>query len=174
MAHRFMLGAGQYAGKLLVQLHPVGDEDDFIILEFGIPAQLQHKEHHGQRFARTLGVPDHAAPVVAFLFRLQPFNGLMYGAILLVTADFLDHLAVAGLKDREVADDVQQIFFPEYALQQKFLAAGSGKVSQRQRIGVLPFHVMLGPGPDGAHPGFPSAGGHQERIVIEQLLRAFL
>ena len=117
MAHRFMLGAGQYAGKLLVQLHPVGDEDDFIILEFCIPAHLQYEEHHGQRLARTLGVPDHAAPVIAFLFRLQPPDGFMHCPVLLVTADFLDHLAVGGFKDGKVADDVQQILFAEYALQ---------------------------------------------------------
>ena len=52
------------ACDLPVQLPAVGDHDDGGIAQARLAAQLRRQPQHGQRLARSLRVPDHAAPLL--------------------------------------------------------------------------------------------------------------
>ena len=73
--------------------------------ELRVPVHLAHHEHHGQRLARALGVPDDAAAFAGTLALEQSLHGQLHRAELLVAADDLDGLAlVVRREEREGAD----------------------------------------------------------------------
>ena len=98
----------------------------FQLRELGMAIHLAHHEHHGQRFARALGVPDDAAALAGVLALQQALHRQLDGAELLVAPHDLDGLAlVVGRKEREGADEVQQIVAVEHPGHQALLIIGA-------------------------------------------------
>ena len=95
-------------GNLPVQLRPVCDYDDGRVGEARLPAQLRRQPKHGQRLARSLRVPDHAAPLLRLAAREQPLNRSTYGAVLLVAGQLLHQPSPLRLVDHVVAQYVQK------------------------------------------------------------------
>ena len=87
---------------------------------------LAHHEHHGQRFARALGVPDDAAALAGVLAFQQALHRQLHRAELLVAAHDLDRLAfVVGGKQGEGADQIEQVVAVEHAGHQALLVVGT-------------------------------------------------
>ena len=105
---------------LVVQVGPVGDDHEGPVA--GNPAQdLLRQEHHGERLARTLRVPEHAQrPPGSQLLRatgrdsrdqlvlLHRPDGVVHAQKLMVLADDLARLGLAVGKQGEVLDQVEQ------------------------------------------------------------------
>ncbi len=140
---------------------------------------LTHHEHHGERFARTLGVPDDAAALAGILAIEQPLHCQLDGAELLVTAHDLDGLAlVIGGEEREGTDEVQQVCLVEHAGHQALLVVGPAlsvlQLVNGAGIRVCPavevFFRVCG---DGAELGLVPARGDHDLVVIEKWCAAF-
>ena len=83
-------------------------------LQAGVQAQLLRGEHHQQRLARALEVPDQALLGVAGQHALDDLVG---GLVLLVAADDLDAaLLLVGGEQGEVGEDVEHHMRPQHAL----------------------------------------------------------
>ena len=140
---------------------------------------LPHHEHHRQRFAGALGVPDDTAALAGVLASQQTLHREFDGAELLVAPHDLDGLAlVVGRKEREGADEVQQIVAVEHPGNQALLIVGAAaavrEVVHRAGIGIGPaVEVFLAMGGDGAELGLVAAGGNDDLVVIKERRAAF-
>ena len=79
------------------------DENGGVVQGFGL-AEFVGSVKHGERLARTLGVPNHALRLVGLHY---PIDNLVGGTQLLVTRHFLDDLVVVALKHNEMLQDVE-------------------------------------------------------------------
>ena len=79
------------------------DENGRVVQGFGL-AEFVGSVKHGERLARTLGVPNHALCLVGLHY---PIDNLVGGTQLLVTRHFLDDLVVVALKHDEMLQDVE-------------------------------------------------------------------
>ena len=144
-----------------------------------MPIHLPHHEHHGQGFAGTLSVPDDAAALAGSLAFQQALHGQLHGAELLIAPHNLDDLAfVVGGKQREGADDVQQVIAVEHPGNEALLIVGAAaavfQIIQRPWKRVCPaIEVFFAVGGDGAELRFLPAGGDDELVVIEERRAAF-
>ena len=112
--------------KLAFQLGAVGHENHLPLRELGMAIHLPHHEHHGQRFARSLGMPDDAAALPWALACQKAFDRQFDGAELLVAAHDLDGLTlIVGRKEGEGADEVQQVVAVEHSGNQALLIVGA-------------------------------------------------
>ena len=55
-------GEGRGIRKLILQIAAVVDQHDLVVLQVLAVAELLDQEHHGERLARALSVPDDPAP----------------------------------------------------------------------------------------------------------------
>ena len=180
--------AGQRCGgaELVLQVFAVGHHHHFEAAQGGVRAQLAHQEHHGQRLARALGVPDHAtAPVVlailqASLAALQALNRLVHGAELLIPACHLDGLPTGLHEQGEVAHDVQQVRLVEHARHHPLLLGqcgnpqAGGNIFFARRGRGLPAGKVLEQAADRAHARLVEAGRDQQLVGEEQRLVALV
>ncbi len=91
----------------MVQVDPVGDQDDARVVDVGVQRQGFGQHDHGERFAGAGGMPDDAAGALALgVEGRNPFEGGFDGEILLVAGD----LFVAAIKDDELVAEFQQAF----------------------------------------------------------------
>ena len=121
-------------GKLLFQLGAVGDKDHLPVRELRMAVHLPHHEHHGQRFAGALGVPDDAAALAGVLAFEEALHRQLDGAELLVAAHDLDGLAlVVRREEREGADQVQQVVAVEHPGHQALLVIGAAAAVVQSR-----------------------------------------
>ena len=166
-------------GKLLLQLGAVGDKDHLPVGQGRMAIHLAHHEHHGQRFARALGVPDDAAALAGVRAFQQALDRQLDRAELLVAAHDLDGLAfVVGGKEGEGADQIEQVVAVEHAGHQALLVVGTAgaviQILHGAGIGVGPAEKEpLAVGGDGAELGLLAAGGDHELVVIKQRRTAF-
>ena len=72
-------------GQLLFQLGAIGDEDDLPVRELRVTVHLPNHEHHGERLAGALGVPDDAAALAGVTAFDQPLHRQLHRAELLVS-----------------------------------------------------------------------------------------
>ena len=87
-----------------------------------MPVHLPHHEHHGQRLAGALGVPDDAAALARGFAFQQALHCELYGAELLIAPDDLDRLAlVVRREQREGANDVEQVVAVQHARHEALL-----------------------------------------------------
>ncbi len=78
--------------QLTFQLRAVGNEDHLPMRKLRMTIHLPNHEHHRQRFARSLRVPDNTAALARALALKQSFHRQFNGAELLITANDLDRL----------------------------------------------------------------------------------
>ena len=113
-------------GQLLFQLGAVGDEDDLPVRELRVTVHLPNHEHHGERLAGALGVPDDAAALAGIAAFEQPLHRQLHRAELLIAADDLDYLAlVIRRKQREGPNQVEQVVPVEHAGHETLLVVGA-------------------------------------------------
>ena len=159
---------------LLVQLGAVGDHHDVGVGQARLATDFGGQPQHGQRLARPLGVPDHAAPLLGPGLRQDAAHGRLDRPVLLVAGQLLDHPALLRLVDHEVAQDVQQRGRGQHPHDELRLAL-------RLHAEALP-HLILGIGrhrlplevgvlrraQGGVGRGGPAVGD-AEQVVVEQL-----
>ena len=88
---RFQSARPKRTPYLIIQVDAVGHQNDLGIHNFGVQGQGFREHHHGQRFATSLGMPDHASRPGLFTGRLQGTpQDVMNCEILLVPSDLLD------------------------------------------------------------------------------------
>ena len=113
-------------GELLFQLGAVGDEDDLPVRELRVTVHLPNHEHHGERLAGALGVPDDAAALAGIAAFEQSLHRQLHRADLLVAADHLDRLAlVIRREQREGPNQVEQVVPVEHAGDETLLVVGA-------------------------------------------------
>ena len=166
-------------GELVFQLGAVGDENHLPLRERGMPIHLAHHEHHGQRFAGALRVPDDAAALAGTLALQQTLHRQLHGAELLVAPDDLDDLAlVVGREQGEGADDVEQVVAVQHPGHEALLVVGAAAAvlqivhRTRKRVGPA-VEVLFAVGGDGAELRLLPAGGDEELVVVEERRAAF-
>ena len=124
-------------------------------------------------------MPDDAAALAGALAFQQSLDGQLDGAELLVASDDLDGLAlVVGRKEREGADEVEQVVAVEHPGHESLLVVGAAaavvQIIHRSGIRVGPaVEIFLAVGGDGAELGLLPAGGDDELVVIEERCTAF-
>ena len=140
---------------------------------------LAYHEHHGQRFARALRMPDDTTALAWALTFQQALDCQFYGAELLVAAYDLDGLAfVIGGEQGKGTDEVQQVVAVQHPGDQSLLiVGGTSSVLQFVHcagIGVSPaVEVFLAVSCDGAELGLDAARSDNDLIVKEKLCTAF-
>ena len=140
----------------------------------GMAVHLPHHEHHGQGFARALGVPDDAAALAGALAFQEALHRQLDGAELLVAPHDLDRLAlVVGGEQGEGADDVEQVVPVEHPGDEALLVVGAAaavvQIVHRTGIRVRPaVEVLFAVGGDGAELGLLPAGGDDELVVVKE------
>ena len=159
---------------MLIQLGSVRQEDEFEVPQQWVTTDLLGEEDHGEGLARTLGVPDDAALVLALAWCLETLNGLLDCPELLVAGDLLDRASALGFVDGEVLDDVQEVLGCQQSLDQQLLGVGRRPQFLGVRgVGVLPFQVVLHWGGDGPDPCSIPIGGDHHLVVVEEFLAPF-
>ena len=131
--YRLALGPFKLCSQLLIKLSAVGNKYQLVITQCRIAPDLDRQHHHGQRFPRTLRMPNDAALVLFGSAMLEAINGLMHRAKLLITRNLLEHAAINRLIDREVANQVKQVGAAENTGQQNLLRTGNDWCRQRRR-----------------------------------------
>src|SRR3989304_8666261 len=92
---------------LIIEVNAVGDDKDDRVFEFFLfSPELHRRKKHGERFARSLPVPDDAP---LFLFRGHSFQDFVYGRELLIAADLLDRPGLLLLIDNKIPDDIEKV-----------------------------------------------------------------
>ena len=144
------IGRIECRGDLRVEIDSIHHDDYRGVPEFGVHPQLLRGEHHKQRLAAALEMPDQPLLRVALH---HPLHDLVRGEILLVPADDLDApmLLVRG-EHRETLQDVQHHLGPEHARHRP--------AHVRQR----PFRLVL-PRP----PRAPDVNRHADGAIAQQL-----
>jgi len=165
--------------ELIFELGTVGHEDHFPFRERVMPVHLPHHEHHGERFARALGVPYNAAAFAAALSFDQALDRQLHGTELLISPYYLDDFAllVSG-EQREGTDDVEQVVPVQHPRHEALLivraAATVFEIIQRARKRVRPaIKVLLAVGCDRAELCFLTARYDEELIEVKKWRTAF-
>ena len=165
--------------QLVFELCPVGDEDHFPVRQLRVAVHFTHHEHHGERFARALGVPDDAAPFARVGALQQSLHGQLDRAKLLVASHNLDGLpSVVGRKQSERADEIKQVALVHHPGDQPLLVVWAAcamiEVVDRSRMGVGPAVEMLftmrGDRPE---LGLLATGGDHKLIEIKERRTSF-
>ena len=131
---------GEGVAELLVQIHPVGHQQDARIADRRLQRQRAGQHHHGQRLARALGVPDDAAPALAAVVRLlDAGEHLANGEHLLVARD----LAHAAVEHGEGPGHLQQALRPAQGVERAVLL---GHLPANQVGRNLLAHAQFGKG----------------------------
>ena len=84
---------------LPVQLLAVGYHHDGRVVQRRFAAQLGGQPQHGERLARALGVPHHAAPFLGTLAFGDALDRSVHRPVLLVSRELLDQLAAVEFVD---------------------------------------------------------------------------
>ncbi len=165
--------------QLVFELRPVGDKDHFPVGQLGVAVHFTHHEHHGERFARALGVPDDTAPFARVAALQQLLDGQLDRTKLLIAPHDLDGLPlVVGRKQGERTDEIKQVVLVHHPGDQPLLvirATGAmSEVIDCSRMGVGPAVKMLftirGDRPE---LGLLAAGGDHKLIEIKERRASF-
>ncbi|MNQ59311.1 hypothetical protein D3C85_735440 [compost metagenome] len=105
LASEFAAG-GEGLAELALQIHPVGHHQDAALFQALVQDQRLAQKHHGERLARTGGVPDHPtfSPAIG-AFLVDTLDQPLDAKHLLVAGDDLARLLV---KQGEQASHFQQ------------------------------------------------------------------
>ena len=104
-AHGRHLARLEGVPDLLVEVVSVGDDDEARVGNVRVECQRPAEHDHSQRLARSLRVPDHAAPAAALHVELLgAFHRRPHAEELLVAG----HLALAAVEHREAPHQVEQ------------------------------------------------------------------
>ncbi len=165
------VAAGERFVELVVQVGPVGDDDDGRVAEARVGGDLVRVEFHLHRLAGTLRVPDHAGLAVAAgrLDRLA--DGLLDREVLVRLGDSFNRSA-PGLGEGDVAgEQVEEPARREQAVQRE--VDGEVRVAPRRlrhrlaTIVHIPWGEVLVRGERGAVPGGDTVGDDADDVGPE-------
>ena len=157
--------AGKLGVELVVQVDAVGHHHDGGAVQRGL--QQMGVEHHGQRLAAALGMPEHAALAVGAGGLPGPLHRLAHREILVIPRQYLGRLLAVPRKEDEVLQNVQQPLFLEHPLV-KGLELHHGGVLGLVGAFPLPLHEAVQPRGDGAGHVGGQVADDADGIVIEQ------
>ena len=113
---------GEHPGDLPVELRAVRDDDDGRLLLRLVAAQPERQPQHRQALARTLRVPDDAAPLARLPRRPDTPQRLIHRDELPVARQLANRLPAVDLEHDEVPHDVEQVARLQQPVQQDILA----------------------------------------------------
>ena len=178
--HQIDLPADQPRGarQLVFQIGAVHHHQDFHVVQITAGAQHPSDEHHGQRFARALRVPDHPAALHRRFARAQPLHDTAGGAVLLIAGEHFYPFAAVGILEHSAsAKNIEQAMRVEQALHQFLLLTHHAKRRRDRcilfRPNIAPAIEMFGRGADTAELRCLAAGADHHQIGIKQLRLAF-
>ena len=123
------------------------------------------EEHHRQRLAAALRMPEHTNLSVTLHCLFRSFQSLVHCKVLVISSHHLHLVSLVAVADK-VTDDVYQMFLLEYPPEERFV------VSQRRRfifsVLRLPFHISLLVGGDGSCPACYHVGYYIKAVVAKQ------
>ena len=155
--------------KLLFQALPVVYQHNFVVVQVTAGAQHAGQKNHGQRLARALRVPHHAAALGAAGTRAQPLQNLCRCTVLLVSAHRFDaRAAVRVHKHRAGAQYLQQIGLGQHARHQPLLRVHARKQQVVLRVQRFPIVKMLFAGGDGAVVRLKPTTANQQQVAVKQ------
>ena len=154
---------GELGIELVVQVDAVSHDHDGRAVQRRL--QQMGIEHHGQRLAAALRMPEHAALAVRGRGYLRLFNGAAHGEILMIAGEDLYGVRRVVGKQYEVLDDVQQPVALEHTLIEG-VELGKGCVLVAAVLG-LPLHEAVQPGSDGSGLVGAQVADDAEGIVIK-------
>ena len=159
-----LLAASKLLIQLLVQVVAVGHHHDGTLRE--LLYQPVHIEHHRQRFAAALCVPEHTNLAIAPNCFVRLGNRLVHGKVLVIGSHNLCRAPVLVVEADEVLQYVNQPLPTEDTFEESLVVNDLCRL--RLTISRLPFHiaVLLG----GECSGFRGqhVAGHGERIKDKQ------
>ena len=133
--------------QLLVEVLAVGHNHDGHLRQ--MLYQQMREEHHRQRLAAALRMPEDTNLPVAGHSLFGPFQGFVHCKVLVIACHHLHLVFLVAVAD-EVAYNVYQVFLLEDASEERFV------VGQRRRfifpVLRFPFHISLLVGGDGSRP----------------------
>ena len=158
--------------QLHFQVVAVIYQHDLVVVQVRTHAQHARQKHHGERLARTLRVPHHAAALHGRLTSAQARHDFVGSAKLLVTAHHLDARPAIGVhKHRAGAQNLQQVAPGQHACNQLLLSiqrrhALAWRV--RLRVQRFPCIKMLFARGDGAVIGLQPTTANQQQAAVKQ------
>ena len=164
LAQKFR-AAGKLGVELVVQVDAVGHHHDGGAVQRSL--QQMGVEHHRQRLAAALGMPEHAALAVGAGGLPRPLHRLAHREILVIARQYLGRLLAVPRKEDEVLQNVQQPLFLEHPLV-KGLELHHGGVLGLVGAFPLPLHEAVQPRGDGAGHIGGQVADDADGIVIEQ------
>ena len=124
------LGSAMVKGlvDLIVQIDPIGHEDDFVIIDRAVEGEGLGEHHHGDALPASLSVPDNAPlPRNIALSPAHAFLDLLDAEVLLISS----HLLLACVEEHEA----------EYQLEESLLAAEG--IERAVLRGYLPLEAAV-------------------------------
>ena len=157
-----VLAAAELSEELVVEVLAVGDHDERTFGE--VLDEEVGKEHHAQRLARALRMPEDANLAIARHGLLGALQGLAYGIILVIGGEDLADVSFVAVEADEVAEDVEQLVLAEH-----FEEEGSVIDGTVLGVGHLPLHVARLVGGDGAGAGVGEVADDVEGVEGEEV-----
>ena len=103
---------------------------------------LMHKEHHGERLAAALRVPEHAAlAILSGIGLVCPCQRFVHGKVLVVGSHDLTSLTFLMVEADVVTQDIQQPLLGKYPLEE--CVVGDDFLRAVLPVLGLPFHVAV-------------------------------
>ena len=170
-----LVAGGERAEELVVEVVAVGQDHEGGVGHGRVGDDLAGVEGHGQALARSLGVPDHADPLVA-LGRGgadRAGDGLVDRVVLVIAGQLLPDGRPVHLEDDEVADEVQEPLPVEDPLEQDF-ELGRVRRGDVDAVDRPPGHEPLPVRCDRPDPGVQAVGDDHHLVEGEQAGDVFL
>lgn len=109
--------------NMVVELFPVGDDDEGPVAEF-LAQDLLSEEEHGEGFAGALGMPEDTELAFAIAELVHDGNGALDAEELVVPGDELDGFALGVGIGGEVLDEIEETAWLAGAADERFEGDG--------------------------------------------------
>jgi len=114
-----LMAGREGAEQLVVQVQPVGEDDQRRVGHPRLLHELAGVERHREALAAALRVPDDADAMVLLDRADGGLHCLVHGPVLMVRGHLLGHARAVSLEDVEVADEVEEATLLEDAVDER-------------------------------------------------------
>ena len=160
---------------LRLQVFSVHDQNDLVVVQIERVIHLADDKHHGERFARTLGMPERTA-FFSLVASTQALDNFGCAAILHIAGnEFHTDTVVLIFIRNEVLNNIKEMGWLKHTGHSNLLCGGLAvgiDITQLVWIGVLPLHKMADTTGDAGIAAVMETGGHDNLIEIKQFRHA--